>query len=297
METMRLPGQPLQRSRSQSDAACVDTLLSYTAYRHSSSAGWIVFVPGAGATTAIWGRQLRTFRHHWNVLAVNLRGHGKSPKPAENVPYTFQSTAADILEVMDHEAIHEAHFVALSLGCLLVEMIASTHPERVKSMVLAGGIARLDSWALLFMRFGSLTKRFLPYMLLYRLFAWVIMPGPRHRRTRKLFHSQARRLSEAEFLRWYHLTKDVRAVIQTNATRENPVPTLYVMGESDYMFRRHAQRRAHDRDDTSIEVLRGAGHVCSMEQPEAFNCVTLAFIKHCECAPNTQCVEKVVGIR
>jgi pimeloyl-ACP methyl ester carboxylesterase len=254
-------------------------LLSYRVYRNSSSAEWIIFVPGAGASAAIWGPQLRVFRRDWNVIVVELRGHGRSPKSDEGVIYTFALTGDDILGVMDHEGIQEAHFVAMSLGGMLVETMAARHPERVKSMVLAGGIAELRLLALVIMRAGQVLKRFLPYLWLYRLFAWVIMPGPRHRNTRRLFHSQAKRLSKGEFLRWYRLTEDVQDTLRLLAGRPEPIPTLFVMGENDYMFLRYAHDRTECRQDTSIAVLENAGHVCTVERPDAFNQVALAFIE------------------
>jgi pimeloyl-ACP methyl ester carboxylesterase len=239
-------------------------------------------VPGVGASAAIWRPQLRAARKNWNVLVLDLRGHGRSAKSTEAEDYTFHSSAGDILDVLNAQGIKEAHFVGMSLGSVLVETVAVIEPRRVKSMVLAGGVAKLDSWAVLLMRFGLIVKRFLPYMWLYRLFAWIIMPGPTHLRTRRLFHKQAKQLQQAEFLRWYSLANEVQGVIRVNATRQWPIPTLYIMGDQDYMFRRHAQRRAYDRSDTEVVILQNAGHVCSVERADDFNLVALAFIQQAE---------------
>jgi len=254
-------------------------LLSHKTYLSSPSAAWIVFVPGAGASAAIWRPQLRAARKNWNVLVLDLRGHGRSAKSTEAADYTFKTRAGDILDVLNAEGIKEAHFVAMSLGSVLVETVAVIEPSRVKSMVLAGGVAKLDSWAVLLMRFGVIVKRFLPYMWLYRLFAWIIMPGPTHLRTRRLFHKQAKQIQQGEFLRWYSLANEVQRVIRINAKRKCPIPTLYVMGDQDYMFRRHAYQRAYDRSDTDVVILPNAGHVCSVERAEDFNLVALAFIR------------------
>jgi pimeloyl-ACP methyl ester carboxylesterase len=239
-------------------------------------------VPGAGASAAIWRPQIKVLRKSWNTLVLDLRGHGRSPKSTAGEVYTFQTSATDILEVLNREGIREAHFVAMSLGSLLVETIATNEPSRVRSMVLAGGIARLDEWAGLLMGFGVLIKHLLPYMCMYRLFAWIIMPGPTHRKTRRLFYKQAKQMRQAEFLRWYGLVNEVEKVIRINASRESFIPTLYAMGDQDYMFMRHARRRAYERSDTSVAVLRNAGHVCSIERAEDFNRVVVAFIQQVE---------------
>ncbi|EKB18825.1 hypothetical protein HMPREF1168_02599 [Aeromonas veronii AMC34] len=37
---------------------------------------WVVFVHGAGGSSSIWFKQLRAYREHFNVLLLDLRGHG-----------------------------------------------------------------------------------------------------------------------------------------------------------------------------------------------------------------------------
>jgi pimeloyl-ACP methyl ester carboxylesterase len=238
----------------------------------------VVLLPGAGATAAIWRSQLRAIRRRVNVVLLDLPGHGRSPRPAPTVQYSFESIAGDVLAVLDDAGIASAHFVALSLGALIAETIARVAPSRVSSLVLIGGVARLDAWALLLMHLGRATQGVLPYMVLYRFFAWTIMPGPRHRDTRRLFRAQARGLTQGEFLRWYAMTGEVQSVIRSNAARPAEIPSLYVMGQEDYMFRRHALARAQRRADTEVAVIPRAGHVCNVEQPEDVNRVILDFI-------------------
>ena len=55
-------------------------MLYHKTYKHSNSKTWVVFVHGAGGSNAVWFRQLREFKKHFNVLLVDLRGHGKSKK-------------------------------------------------------------------------------------------------------------------------------------------------------------------------------------------------------------------------
>ena len=45
---------------------------------HSESREWIVFIHGAGGSSSIWFKQVKAFSEHFNVLLIDLRGHGKS---------------------------------------------------------------------------------------------------------------------------------------------------------------------------------------------------------------------------
>jgi pimeloyl-ACP methyl ester carboxylesterase len=46
--------------------------------KNSSNTQWVTFVHGAGGSSSIWFKQIRDFQKHYNVLLLDLRGHGKS---------------------------------------------------------------------------------------------------------------------------------------------------------------------------------------------------------------------------
>ena len=53
-------------------------MLYYKEYLLSPEAEWVVFIHGAGGSSAVWFKQLKDFRKHFNLLLIDLRGHGKS---------------------------------------------------------------------------------------------------------------------------------------------------------------------------------------------------------------------------
>jgi pimeloyl-ACP methyl ester carboxylesterase len=53
-------------------------MLYYKTYPKPDCAEWVVFVHGAGGSSSIWFKQIKDFSRYFNVLMVDLRGHGKS---------------------------------------------------------------------------------------------------------------------------------------------------------------------------------------------------------------------------
>ena len=116
-------------------------MLSYSIYNNENSTKWVTFVHGAGGSSSIWFRQIRAFKEEFNVLLIDLRGHGNSKlKAKENMDrdYTFEFISNDILEVLHHLKIEKSHFVGISLGTILIRDLAERNPELVQSMIMGG---------------------------------------------------------------------------------------------------------------------------------------------------------------
>jgi pimeloyl-ACP methyl ester carboxylesterase len=260
-------------------------MLSYRRHFLSPEHEWVVFVHGAGGSSSIWYRQVREFRKVFNVLLIDLRGHGDSQPPRllpfEGDRYTFESVSREILEVLDHEEVASAHFVGISLGCILIRTLGEIAPERVRSMVMGGAIIRLNLRSRFLVTMGNAFKRIMPYMWLYRLFAWIIMPRRNHREARNLFVTQAKRLCQKEFIRWFRLTYEVNPLlVRLFEQKEIPIPTLYVMGDEDHMFLPSVTGLVsrHTRY-SKLEVLPECGHVVNVDRPELFNLLSIDFIR------------------
>ncbi|PKR78200.1 2-succinyl-6-hydroxy-2,4-cyclohexadiene-1-carboxylate synthase [Halalkalibacillus sediminis] len=255
-------------------------MLYYKEYRLAKSDEWVVFVHGAGGSSSVWYKQVKEFKKHFNVLLIDLRGHGKSRNPIVlNKKYSFDNVSRDIIEVLDHKNIKKAHFVGISLGTILIRNIGEIDPSRVQSMVLGGAVIRLNTRVKTLISLGNLTKKIIPYMWLYKFFAWCLMPKKRHHESRILFVNQAKKLCQKEFIKWFKLTNDVAPLLVHFEENKVDIPTLYVMGQEDYMFLYGAQQMVKNSEQAQLEVIKDSGHVCNVEKPEEFNDVSIDFLK------------------
>lgn len=257
-------------------------MLYYKEFIHSVSNEWIVFIHGAGGSSAVWYKQLKDFKVHYNLLLIDLRGHGKSaelPQAIYNEEYTIRAVTEDIIEVLDHIKLPPAHFMGVSLGTILARQLAELQPERVKSLIMAGAVTRLTTQSRVLVFLGNAFKRIIPYMWLYGLFAFVIMPRKQHAESRNLFIREAQKLCQKEFIRWFKLTKDINPLLRYFKESDLGIPTLYVMGDQDVMFLEPVKKIVKNHTSSILKILDKCGHVVNVEQPQQFNELSLAFIQ------------------
>lgn len=259
-----------------------DTLLFHKTFVHPTSDEWVVFVHGAGGSSSIWFKQLKAYKQHFNLLLIDLRGHGKSNQLLKELianRYTFKAVTMDILKVLDHLKIRSAHFVGMSLGTIIVRNIAELSTDRVKSMVLGGAVTRLNTRSQVLVKLGNLCKHIVPYMWLYSLFAYIVMPQSTQKESRHLFIREAKKLCQKEFKRWFILTAEVNPLMRYFKDRELPIPTLYLMGERDYMFIQPVKEMVAAHRKSQLLEIADCGHVCNVERPDEFNQHSIAFIQ------------------
>jgi pimeloyl-ACP methyl ester carboxylesterase len=256
-------------------------MLHYTKYQLSPDADWVTFIHGAGGSSSIWFKQIRDFRKHFNVLLIDLRGHGKSKKSAyEKLKrYTFDVIGDEVIEVLDHLKIESTHFVGISLGTIVIREITERHPERTKSMVMGGAVMKLNLRGQILMKLGVIFQSVIPYLMLYRLFAHIILPRKKHRESRNLFINEAKKLYHKEFKRWFTLTAQINPLLRFFRIKDAGIPTLYIMGSEDYMFLPSIQKLVQNHKSSQLFVIPDCGHVVNVEKPEIFNDQTVDFLK------------------
>jgi len=256
-------------------------MLYYKTYDHPDSTEWVTFIHGAGGSSSIWYKQVKEFKAHFNVLLIDLRGHGKSQEIFEryfSIEYNFENISLDVIEVLDHLKIKQSHFVGISLGTILIRTICELAPDRVKSLVMGGAVTRLNIRSKMLVVLGNATKKFIPYMWLYKLFAWIIMPRKRNQESRILFANQAKKLCQKEFVRWFGLTYKMNPLLRYFNENDTQLPTLYIMGDEDYMFLPQVMQLVRNHANSSLQIVPDCGHVCNVEQPDYFNNTAINFI-------------------
>lgn len=96
----------------------------------------LILLHGNGEDGTYFEHQMKHFSPQYRVIALDTRGHGKSPRGA--APFTIRQFADDLLAFMDEHSIKRADILGFSDGGNIALMFALAHPERVNQLILNG---------------------------------------------------------------------------------------------------------------------------------------------------------------
>ena len=96
----------------------------------------MVFIHGVLNDHSVWILQSRYLAHHgWNVLAVDLPGHGRSGGEA---PASVEEAAEFVAQLLEAAGVHTAALVGHSWGSLIALEAAARLQTRISHLILVG---------------------------------------------------------------------------------------------------------------------------------------------------------------
>jgi pimeloyl-ACP methyl ester carboxylesterase len=96
----------------------------------------LLFLNGSGATLETSALLIDAFVAHFDVLAFDQRGIGRSLGEAPPAPYGMADLAADAAGLLDEAGWDSARVFGVSFGGMLAQELAVTHPERIERLAL-----------------------------------------------------------------------------------------------------------------------------------------------------------------
>ena len=257
-------------------------MLNFSVHNNENTSKWVTFIHGAGGSSSIWFQQFRAFKNEFNILLIDLSGHGKSESRFDENSkegYTFEMITGDIVEVLNSLSIKKSHFIGVSLGTIIVRDIADRFPNLVESLVLAGAILKFNIQSNMLMIFGNFLRSIVPFLLLYKLEAFIIMPKKNHRESRLLLVKECKKLNQKEFIRWCKLTRGIKKILKSQRQIDIKIPSLYIMGAEDSIFLPSVRKSVSSFLKAQLSIIENSGHVVNIDQPNKFNERVIKFLK------------------
>lgn len=202
----------------------------------------LVLLHGNGEDGTYFAHQIAHFSQRFRVLALDTRGHGKSPRG--EAPFTIRQFARDLLAFLDARGIERAHLLGFSDGGNIALAFALAHPERVGKLVLNG--ANLNAR-------GVKRSVQVPIELGYRM-------------ARLFAGLSAKARANAEMLGL--MVNDPNVAPEELAALT--APTLVIAGENDMIREDHTRLIAERIPNARLAFVPG-DHFVAAKNPAAFN--------------------------
>ena len=254
-------------------------MLKFKTHLNNKNNEWITFLHGFGGSSNIWHKQVRELSKHFNLLFIDLRGHGKSHNIHLDTNFNLFTACEDIINVLKFLKIKNSHFIGISFGTLLIFKLMETHKKYINKSILAGAITSFNYFTRFLLICVNLLKSILPNMFLYKLFAYIIMPKSNHKESRLIFINEAKVIDRKVFNQWLKLIPDFKKTILYLKPINFNKYILFISGKDDYLFSEDARQFASKNKFLSYYSIKGAGHVVNIDKPSVFNKKVIEYLK------------------
>ena len=155
--------------------------------------------------------------------------------PVDN-DYSLDVVVDEVVDVVQYLNIKTSHFIGVSLGTIIITKISELYPKIVDKVILSGAITSFSNRTLFLLRTAQTIKGFTPNIILYRLFALIIMPSKAHRVSRRIFINEAKKIKNKAFKNWLRLLPEIKHTIDDISKLKLSKPTLFISGIEDYLL-------------------------------------------------------------
>jgi len=236
----------------------------------------VVLVHGLGGTLHAWYGVIENLAYHHHVVALDLRGHGRSE--GSSGAFSIDQWANDVAALLSALELPAVTLVGHSLGSLVAQQLAATRPESVDNLVLVGGISYFEP----------------PMKDAYEQRAKLVeaegldalvddwLPGALAPRTAAKLPQLVGLLREM-FLRNdpESYAKACRAIVKAPPIKREAIgqPTLLLIGDHDRSTPIRMTEELHRAIPVSrVRVIPGAAHWVALEQPDALAAAILEWL-------------------
>lgn len=237
----------------------------------------VVFLHAFPLNAQMWHAQMEAVgAAGFSVLALDFPGFGAALSSGQR---TVQEFAQWVTDALERERISSAVLVGLSMGGYVAFRILERHPELTCGLVLADTKASPDApdartkRLKMAARVESEGTGFLQSELIPNLLSSSVSPAVLERVQQ--IAGDAAQHAVYNALAALASRPDSRLILE-----DIDVPTLILVGEEDLLTPiGDAEIMANAIPNARVEVIRGAGHLSNLEQPQAFNAALLEFLE------------------
>lgn len=209
----------------------------------------LILLHGNGEDHTYFEKQTEFFAPHYRVIAIDTRGHGRSPRGEQKM--SLCRFAEDLYDFMQDKCISQAHILGFSDGANIAMLFALKYPDKVGRLILNGGNLSPD---------GIKRSVQIPIEIGYRM-------------AKHFAPHSAKAQKNAEILGLMVCEPHIEP---SELARIN-AKTLVIAGTNDMVKRSHTQLIAHSLANGTLKFIKG-DHFIAAKRPDEFNNAIMDFL-------------------
>jgi len=240
----------------------------------------LVFSNSLATSLAMWNRQVERLEDRFRILRYDNRGHGATPLPEMEGPYSIEMLGRDVLGLLDVLGMEKVSFCGLSKGGMVGQWLGINAPERLHRLVLSNTASYFPNKGMWRERISMATVDGIPAIAEASIGRW-FTPG---------YLARADTKATIDFVRDFILETTRPGYLASSiAIRDMDfrkelgsirVPTLVIIGEKDpATIPEYGELIAASIPGAKTFVVPDAAHLSNIEQPDVFTKALVDFIE------------------
>ncbi|MBW1984011.1 MAG: alpha/beta hydrolase [Deltaproteobacteria bacterium] len=239
----------------------------------------VLFVHGLGSSSRDWEEQVNYFSKDYQVVTIDVRGHGLSDKPPG--PYSIKLFSDDTAALITSLDLSPVHIAGISMGGMIAFQLAVDNPNLLKSMTIVNSgpemIARsFKEKLMIFQRsviFRLLSMQKIGEVLAGRLFPKADQEELRIKMVKRWAENDKRAYTDSfKALVGWSVAEHIGNI---------KCPTLVIAADEDYTPVSLKEDYVSKMKDAQLVLINDSRHATPLDRPAEFNKTLATFLsKH-----------------
>jgi pimeloyl-ACP methyl ester carboxylesterase len=236
----------------------------------------LILIHGLGSSSRDWEFQVDSFAEHFQVITLDLRGHGRSSKPKG--PYSIRLFAEDTARLIKELGLPPGHVQGISLGGMVAFQLALVYPDLVRSLVITNSTPDMVPRSLkekfaFWQRF--LIVRLMGMEKMGRVLAQRFLPHPDQEQLRRIF---TERWAENDKTAYLKALKGVIGWSVMDQLAAINCPALIIGADGDYFPTEEKEKFVSLMPNAQLVIIENSMHALPAEKPVEYNKTVLDFL-------------------
>lgn len=248
-----------------------------TYYEITGSGPWITLSHSLASSSAMWRPQIELLKKHFTVLTYDTRGHGGTQAPTG--PYTLEQLARDVHGLLEHLHITKTHWMGLSMGGMIGQVLAIHYPECLDKIIIADSTGKappngVQMWK---ERADTATAQGMHAMVSATLARWFTPPF--HISHPHVLKEIGDLIASTPLEGYTGCCAAIGQIDNLEGLKKLKHPALIVLGDQDMATPITASEAIHQNwAGSQLHVIKDAAHLSNLEQVDAYNTLMMNFL-------------------